>query len=885
MLQLQLPPWDGTTPRDVSRYVPQDYGARCDLCPCAGQTFVPAESARSGKTKLVVIGEGPGRKEEVYRVPFIGQSGSLLDETLSEVGLSRRDVHVQNAALCRGDTDKEADRAAECCAPRLARELALLDASIPIVPLGKQAAKSVLGVKSILLVRGFVWTARNLEGPVKAAGAALRKAQRTGRRAARRGKKAAAGTVTVADAELKLETLVRRQALEGRTVFPTVHPAFVLRSDAWTPILRLDLDRVRRWVAGELREEDLADRIDRVNTLPALRAREKVYLATDDAPTLEAACDLLGETISCDIETESADPLSPLLVKILCVGLSDGARTVVFGPWREEIHADLLSSVLGARTTVFHNGYNFDHLGLERDGVKVDHDRVEDTLIAHHAFASHMPQRLDHVVSTFLDARPWKIRFGRRQATEKGLPPQDMEPDELYFYNACDCVLTAMAWHAMQADLESELAVYGHDKLVAQFCKDLQVAGFHVDRKRKRLLSKLLKRRAAALKGRLRSLSGVSDLAPGRLGEIRRILFTRLRAPMLNPTGTGLASTSNATLEELKKGRGRAAKFSDALLRWRVVGKIRSTYVEAVRVHKDHRAHYNWKSFGTVSGRFSCRMQSVPRWSTLLEDRVREMYTASSGCELWYFDLSQAEARMAANLSGDPRFIEACKGDVHAGNALVLFPDARECIERDAKGKHCLRHGPGGLSAAACNCGKPYRDIAKNAGFAVAYLAEVPTVFAYLRAQGFDVDLTDVEAMLSSLKAAYKVYYAYVASNVDFVKREGYLPSPLIGRKSWFGYAPKPTDVANRPIQGGIADVMNDRLVRLATQLPAGSRVVGQYHDAAIIEGRRGDDRIVPLIDALWKEPVRFPASQVCPEAREFFLPTETKRGRRWSEF
>jgi uracil-DNA glycosylase family 4 len=876
-------PWDRGSPRDVSAYDPRAEGARCDLCPLRGKQVVPAEPPRSGKKPLLIlVGEGPGRKEEIYKVPFIGQSGSLLDDTLSDVGVARAEVFVANAALCRGDTDKEADRAAECCAPRLARELSALPSSIPIVPLGKQAAKSILGTKGVLLIRGFVWTARDLSTNLKAAGAALRKAER-----AKKG---------VQEAKLRLETVSARQKLEGRTVFPTVHPAFVLRSDAWTPILRLDLDRATRWARGELKEEHLADKIERVKTV-----RELVpgtYLATDEARTLRAAASKLEDTISCDIETESVDPLSPLTVKVLCVGLSDAERTVVFGPWRKEIHADLLTEILSTRTVVMHNGYNFDQPGLEKDGVKIDPNKVDDTLIAHHAFASHMPQRLDHVVSTFLDARPWKIRFGRRQATEKGLPPQNMEPDELYFYNACDCVLTARAWRAMQADLASEQEVYAHDKEIATFCKNMQVTGFRVDRKRKRLLSGALKRRAAALKGRLRTISGIADFMPGRLGEVRRILFTRLRAPMLNPTSTGLASTSNATLEVLKMGKGKAARFSDALLRWRVVCKIRSTYIEAVSVHRDHRAHYNWKSFGTVSGRFSCRMQSCPRWSTALEDRVREMYVAGLGCELFYFDLSQAEARFAANLSGDPEFINTCRGDVHVGNALVLFPEARAQIEKDPKGKYCLRHGAGGSAGTACTCGKPYRDVAKNAGFAVAYLAEAPTVFAYLRAQGFPVELGDVEAMLDRLKSSYRVYYEYVAENVAFVAKNGYLRTPLVGRIRWLGYSPPPTEVANGPIQSGIADVMNVRLLALQTELRGlvytrtktktllvEPRIVGQYHDAAVIEARRGDDRIVPALERLWKEPVRLPASIVCREAREFFLPTEIKRGRRWSEF
>jgi uracil-DNA glycosylase family 4 len=905
-------------PRDVSSYNPVKHGARCDICPLKGNQYVPAMPPEEGKPKLVIVGEGPGRKEVLQRRPFVGVTGDYLNQELDELGIRREEAWVTNAAMCVGETDQDNARAAECCAPRLAQELADLPPEAPILALGKAATKSILGVKSILLARGFVWTTRSLEGPIESSEANIRKAERN------------ADEEGIVEHTLKCQTLKARSRLADRTVLPMLHPTFAfIHNEGWAPIFHVDMKRAKRFLSGELTKEGLADNITKVSSIKGLKRGKRAYIVTDSVTEIDEIGDILGPDVGLDIETNATQPLSPLTAGILCVQISDGVRTLVIGPWDVKTHPEPLTRLLKKkRTIVLHNGYNFDQPALEVDGVDFDLSKIEDTLVAHHAFASHFPQRLDHVISVFLDASPWKIRFGRRGAEEKGVPPQHMDINELHHYGAVDAVLTILAWFAMQKDLDSERAVYEHDKLLGIQGKGLQVVGIRVDRKRRKHLSLGLKRRAASLKGRMRTLSGKEYFQPSRLGEVRRVLFKTLRAPMLNPTATGLASTSNATLEQIRtQGLGtlrrgpadtqqtsgpiqnktrptRAARFAEALLNWRVAVKIQSTYINAVVVHKDGRAHYNWRPYGTVSGRYSCRLQSCPRWSTAIEDRAREMYTASPASLLFYFDLSQAEARFAANLSGDANFIATCKGDVHTGNAKILFPqeDAQEMLARDPKGKNCPKHGEESEKGAKCNCGKPYRDIAKNAGFAVAYLAEAATVFAYLRAHGFPVELEAVEEMLGALKSSYGGYYTYVAENVAFCQKNGYLRTALMGRVRWFGFNPKPQEIANFPIQSGIADVMNTRLLKLQAYLAKecrGTRLIAQVHDAAIFDVPKkwvvwGTDSkgkplakgpVVEAIERTWAEPVRLEKSVVCREPREFLLPAEIKTGMRWSDF
>ena len=303
------------------------HGARCDLCPLRGNIVVPPTLHLS--PKFVVVGEGPGRVEERLGAPFLGQSGKLLDSHLAKNGLRRSDAWVTNAALCRGESDRENDKAADCCAPRLLRELAAHPGDKPIIALGKAATRSILGVKSILAARGFVWRAKEIpEATLKAA----RKAS---------GKKDARAILS-----LRAATLEGRAALSGRVVFPMLHPAFILRADVWNPIFTLDFERFGRFMRGELK-----------------------WPLADVAPYTTRFADIrkLGKVVSLDIET---DGVKVLETKILSVQTSDGRNTVVIHPWLPK-YAARLSKWLASRTTVVgHNLFQFDLIVLKRHRVQ-----------------------------------------------------------------------------------------------------------------------------------------------------------------------------------------------------------------------------------------------------------------------------------------------------------------------------------------------------------------------------------------------------------------------------------------------------------------------------------------------------------------------------------
>jgi DNA polymerase-1 len=275
-------------------------------------------------------------------------------------------------------------------------------------------------------------------------------------------------------------------------------------------------------------------------------------------------------------------------------------------------------------------------------------------------------------------------------------------------------------------------------------------------------------------------------------------------------------------------------------------------------------------------------LQSCPRAeqlkdkSIVLETRVREVYVARPEHKLIYFDLSQAELRFAAYLSGDQSFIAACEsGDVHTATAKLLFPAEAELIGRDPKG-----------------VGKPFRDVEKNCIFGFIYYAQPDTIFGFVRSKGLPVQMRDVVSMHDMVRDVFAHYFRYVDRNKQWVDKHGHLRDALSGRISWLGWHAGYPDVANRPIQGGIASLMNVRLPSISSRLPSGSSVVAQIHDAAIMEvPDRHVDSVKALVKTTWEEPVVIPANgwgtsvRVEDGARQFVMPIELKVGERWSAF
>jgi uracil-DNA glycosylase family 4 len=107
-------------------------------------------------SKILLIGEGPGREEDETGRPFVGKAGKLLDQILASQDISReKNIFIANIVKCRPPENRNPqDDEAQACRQYLDAQIQLLRPKI-ILLAGAVAVKNVLGAKEgISKIRG-----------------------------------------------------------------------------------------------------------------------------------------------------------------------------------------------------------------------------------------------------------------------------------------------------------------------------------------------------------------------------------------------------------------------------------------------------------------------------------------------------------------------------------------------------------------------------------------------------------------------------------------------------------------------------------------------------------------------------------------------------------
>jgi DNA polymerase len=163
---------------------------QCQRCPlCQSRTHsVPGEG--SAKANIMFIGEAPGKSEDEQGRPFVGRAGKLLDSLLNTAGLSREQVYITNMVKCRppDNRDPKAEEVA-ACEPYLEQQIQSIKPKV-IVTLGRHAMMRFLPGQSISRIHG------------------------------------------------------KLHKIDGKTIYPTFHPAAALRFVKWRKVLEEDFKRM-----------------------------------------------------------------------------------------------------------------------------------------------------------------------------------------------------------------------------------------------------------------------------------------------------------------------------------------------------------------------------------------------------------------------------------------------------------------------------------------------------------------------------------------------------------------------------------------------------------------------------------------------------------------
>ena len=95
----------------------------------------------------MLVGEAPGRDEDIEGLPFVGRSGKLLDRMLAAIGLDRTSVYIANIVPWRPPGNRTpTPQELQICLPFIVRQIELADPDI-LVCLGGPSAQTLLGIK------------------------------------------------------------------------------------------------------------------------------------------------------------------------------------------------------------------------------------------------------------------------------------------------------------------------------------------------------------------------------------------------------------------------------------------------------------------------------------------------------------------------------------------------------------------------------------------------------------------------------------------------------------------------------------------------------------------------------------------------------------------
>lgn len=106
-------------------------------------------------SRVMMVGEAPGRDEDIQGLPFVGRSGQLLDRMLAAIGLDRTNVYISNVIAWRPPGNRTpTPLETEICRPFIERHIELARPDI-LVLLGGASAKTLFNTSDgILRMRG-----------------------------------------------------------------------------------------------------------------------------------------------------------------------------------------------------------------------------------------------------------------------------------------------------------------------------------------------------------------------------------------------------------------------------------------------------------------------------------------------------------------------------------------------------------------------------------------------------------------------------------------------------------------------------------------------------------------------------------------------------------
>ena len=614
-------------------------------------------------SEIVIIGEAPGEREAIMKMPFVGGSGKLLWDVLGKFDVNRTMCYCTNVVKRQVSLSSKEDAKNPVKRPELEHWEGLLDWELDNLPnvkyilaLGNFALHALTGDTGITNWRGSVFDCK----------------------------------------------VGRKQRVVK--VICSINPAHVMRQMNMEPMFMFDIAKLRRVMDGKFRGHKITPIIN---------------------PSFEESIEYIGgltrsdQPISFDIEV--------IANETACVGFANNAYEGICINFRdsstnrysieeERILRSRIQQQLflnPEKRFIAQNG-SFDAGWL---GYK---DRIHvpkiwfDTLLAHHTLYPRMPHNLGFLTAQYTD-HPYYKDEGKTWREGGNI-------NQFWEYNVKDCCITWAVHEAISRELKAQdmdSFFFNHVMRLQPHLVNMQTTGVKSDEQLMLDIAKDLKQeldeRKARLHDMIRTLTNNPDypLTEKTLNsptQMKKLFFKDLG---LVGRGMSTGEDNRDRIKEHKDTTEDEIEFLTEYDKYKKEHKFYGTYA-TMRLDPDKRIRCEYKQFGTqeAPGRLS---SSGTLWGsgTNLQNqpkRAYPMFICDDGYMFSYFDLKQAEAKVVAYIWNvqqlKENFIKAetQKGyDVHRLNAASIFQlpydeipedDYLENGERSKRylGKRCV-HG------------------------------------------------------------------------------------------------------------------------------------------------------------------------------------------------
>ncbi len=764
---------------------------KCDL----HKTCRTVQIEPDGTGDIVFLGEAPGADEDRKGIPFIGESGNLLRESIKALDIDPSRVRFTNAVRCRPPSNRTPTaKEIKTCLEHLVEEF-ISNPPSHIVALGNTALDA-LRHADLLHTPGKIL---NLHGKC-----------------------------------------IKE---DGYIVFPFVHPDYIVRNPHAISMLK-DLNNLEKIVnegppVQKETQYDFSDSVDDLRT--AIAAARKAQLVTYDIETA---------VLHPYDRTAPSDDRQPL-EKVVCFALTwqdQQAFGFVLTPENREeawkiLHEELLEDPL-VKKVIQHA--KFELTWSMATGRTISN--MADTMLLHwHVDEKNGTHGLGKLALNFTDMGFYDAPLENYKKEHKECDPdkeyKDKETGEvrkgsyenipyeiLVPYNCADTDAAHRVYKILLPLLnQRQLWIHDNVQIPAVYpLAEMELRGARIDWDYAGQLDHDLPAKIAKIEEEIRSFSEVRDLeedlkAAGKDGinfnstsHISELIFNYIGLRSVYNTKGGKPSTDKNVLDYLAEKH----PVPKLLKERRAVATLHSTFVRGAFERKSGEViHTSYGMAHTETGRYNSRnpnLQNIPRDAT-----IKNMYVPDPGDWMVQIDYSQIELRVMALFSADQNLLNYFRegADVHRMIAAKIHKKAPEDISKEERVKAkrtvfglCYGQSSKGLAE---ELGIPEREAED---FLNKFFKEFPAVRRWMQ---------ETEKMANQV--------GRVETMFGRVRR---LPDAMIKRKEDPMRARAMRQAINMPIQGTATDILSLKMAELwayMRQENMRSRMIMTVHDSLVL--------------------------------------------------